>query len=316
MKALIIDQVSENIKIFLEQNGVCVDYTFLPSHDELRDMIGEYELLVMRVDPFIDREILDAAVKLKAITVSAVGTNHVDLAYATQKGIQVTNAPGKNSNTVAELTMSKMLDLARNAIPANNMVKHENRWNKYAWTGIELQNKVLGIVGYGKIGSRVAKLARGFDMEIIAYDPLLTQEEVAAKGAKKVSLDELLGCADVVSLHLPLDDQTRDLISFAEFDKMKQGVILLNMARGGIMNEDAALAALQSGKVRGIGVDVMADELSGATLKGESIVKSPLFAFDNFIVSPHIGGGGTIDGLDLLGECVIDRIAEIFQFAR
>lgn len=316
MNALIIDQVSEHIQSFLEKKGAHVDVVFLPSHDELRDIIGKYDLLVMRVDPRIDQEILDAAKNLKAITVSAVGTNHIDLEYAKSKNIQVTNAPGMNSNTVAELTMSKMLDLARNTMPANEAVKKEHRWNKYVWTGIELKNKTLGIIGYGKIGSRVGHFAKAFDMDIIAYDPYLSAEEIEGRGAKKVPLDELLTTADVISIHMPLTPETRGMISFREFDLMKKGVIVLNMARGGIMDEDAAYHSLKSKKVRGIGVDVMASELAGGTMKGESMVDSPLFEFDNFIVSPHIGGGGTIDGLDVLGEYVIDRICDIFGYSR
>lgn len=318
MKALIIDQISANIRPFLERNGVEVDYIFLPTHDELKEMISKYELLVMRVDPRIDRDILDAAKNLKAITICAVGTNHVDLEYAAEKGITVTNAPGMNHNTVAELTVSKMLDLARNAIPANNAVKTENRWNKYVWTGIELAHKTLGIIGLGKIGTRVVELVRGFQMEVLAYDPFLTPEQFAERGAKEVTLDELLARSDVISLHLPLNDSTRGMISYKEFEKMKDGAILLNMARGGIMDEAAAYDCLKSGKMRGIGVDVMAAELSGveSPIRGEMLVKSPLFEFDNFIVSPHIAGGGTIDGLDIIGECVMDHICRIFGYQR
>lgn len=316
MKALIIDQVSSHIQEFLRSKGADVDHVFLPSHDELRDIIRKYDLLVMRVDPKIDREILDAAKNLKAITVSAVGTNHIDLEYAKKKGIQITNAPGMNSNTVAELTMSKMLDLARNTMPANKAVKEEHRWNKYVWTGVELQHKTLGIIGCGKIGSRVTHFARAFDMDVIAYDPYLSEQEIASRGAKKVSLDELLTVSDLISLHAPLTDETRGMISFDQFKKMKDGVIVLNMARGGMLDEDAAYEALRSGKVRGIGVDVMASELAGGTMKGESTVNSPLFQFDNFIVSPHIGGGGTIDGLDILGDCVIGHICDIFGLTR
>lgn len=316
MKALIIDQVSEHIKAFLEKNGAEVDSVFLPSHDELRDMIGQYELLVMRVDPKIDREILDAATNLKAITISAVGTNHVDLEYAKAKGIRITNAPGMNSNTVAEMTMSKMLDLARNTMPANYTVKNEHRWSKYAWMGIELKNKTLGIIGCGKIGTRVAHFAQAFDMHVVGFDPYLAEEELKEKGIKKVSYEKLLKDSDVITIHAPLDDSTRNMVSFREFDQMKKGVIVLNMARGGILNEDAAYENLKSGKVRGIGVDVMASELAGGIMKGESTVDSPLFEFDNFIVSPHIAGGGTIDGLDILGEAVIDRISEIFGYKR
>lgn len=316
MRALITDMVSENIKNLLVKNGADVDTVFLPSHDELKGIIGQYDLLVMRVDPKIDQEILDAAKNLKAITICAVGTNHVDLEYAAKKGIRVTNAPGMNSNTVAEMTMSKMLDLARNSIPANNTVKMEHRWSKYAWMGIELQHKTLGIIGYGKIGSRVGHFAQAFDMNVIAYDPYLSEEEIASKGASKVSFETLLQTSDIISMHAPLTDETRGMISHKEFAQMKDGVIVLNMARGGMLDEEAAYDALKSKKVRGIGVDVMEAELSGAAMKGESIVESPLFEFDSFIVSPHIAGGGTIDGLDIIGECVQDRICEIFGYTR
>ncbi len=316
MNALIIDQVSQNIRGFLEKNGAKVDVLFLPSHDELKEIIGGYELLVMRVDPFIDREILDAATRLRAITVAAVGTNHIDLDYAGQKGIRVTNAPGMNSNTVAELTISKMLDLARNVVPANAEVKSQHRWNKYKWTGIELRKKTVGIIGLGKIGTRVGQLLKGFEVNLIAFDPYLTPEEIEARGACPVTLEQLLEQSDVISIHVPLNDKTRGMISHAAFARMKDGVIVVNMARGGILDEAAALDALRSGKVRGIGVDVMESELSGGSSKGEAMVESPLFEFDSFLVSPHIGGGGTIDGLDLLGECVIDRICELFGYTR
>ena len=317
MKALITDQVSEHIRPFLEKNGAEVDYVFLPTHDELRDMIGKYDLLVMRVDPRIDKEILDAAVNLKAITIHAVGTNHVDLKYAAEKGIIVTNAPGMNHNTVAEMTVLKMLECARNSIPANNAVKNLH-WNKYVWMGTELTHKTLGIIGLGKIGTRVVELMRGFEMNVIAYDPLIAPEQFAERGAKGVSLDELLAQSDVVSIHCPLDDTTRGLIGAAEFAKMKEGAILLNMARGGIVDEDAAYDALKSGRLRALGVDVMAAELSGreSPVRGEMIVESPLFEFDNFVVSPHIAGGGTVDGLDTIGECVMDNICRIFGYTR
>lgn len=318
MKALIIDQISAHIRPFLEKNGAEVDYFFLPTHDELRDMISKYDLLVMRVDPKIDREILDAAVNLKAITICAVGTNHVDLDYAASKGIRVTNAPGMNHNTVAEMTVLKMLELARNSIPANNAVKNEHRWNKYVWTGCELAHKTLGIIGLGKIGSRVVELMRGFEMNVLAYDPYLTEEQFAARGAKGVSLNELLEQSDVVSIHCPLNDETRGMIAAPQYARMKDTALLLNMARGGIIDEADAYEALKAGRPHAIGVDVMAAELSGveSPVRGEMLVDSPLFTLDNFIVSPHIAGGGTIDGLDIIGECVMDRICEIFGFSR
>ena len=313
MKALIIDQVSSHIREYLLKNGVEVDEFFLPTHDELVSMIGQYDLLVMRVDPKIDRAVLDAATRLKAITLAAAGMNHIDLAYAAEKGIIVTNASGGNSNAVAEMTFCKILEMARHAIAANNELKNEHRWNKYKWLGFELRGKTIGIIGYGRIGQRVGQLARAFGMDVIACDPLYDEEQMAAMGARKASLEELLKAARVISIHTPLDESTVNLISTKEFDLMRPDALVLNMARGGILDEQAALVALQEKKVAAISVDVLKSELGESSAKGETIVDSPLFAFDSFTISPHIAGGGTVDSLDALGEIVIENISRIFS---
>ena len=165
MKALIIDRVSPVIAKGLQALGAEVDIKILPSVDELKEMLPEYDLLVMRVDPKIGRDILDAAAKrVKMIAVCAAGTNHIDLEYARELGIRVQNAPGINCNAVAELVISKMIDLSRFTMEANQEVQQEGIWNKYKYTGHELGGHVLGIIGLGKIGSRVAELARAFNM--------------------------------------------------------------------------------------------------------------------------------------------------------
>ena len=315
MKVLVTDMVSQIIWDYLKEQNAEVDYVFLPTREELIDIIGKYDLMVMRVDPKIDREVLDAAVKLKAIAVSAAGLNHIDLAYAKEKGIKVTNASGGNSNAVAEMTFCKILDLARHAITANNTMKNEHRWNKYAWMGFELKGKTLGIVGCGKIGSRVAHLAKGFEMNTLVYDPYLDEATVAACGAEKVDLETLLKTSDIVTLHPPLTEETRGMISTQQFAMMKDGAYLLNMARGGIMDEDAALAALKEGRIGGIGLDVLSTEFAEQVpsgVKGETLVYSPLFDFDNVVVSPHIAGGGTVDSLDALGRVVVENLKRYF----
>ena len=313
MKALIIDQVSSHIKEYLLNHGFTVDEVFLPTHDELVELIGDYELLVMRVDPKIDREVLNAAKKLVAITLPAAGTNHIDLNYAEEKGIIVTNASGGNSNAVAEMTFCKILEMARHAINANNELKNEHRWNKYKWLGFELKGKTIGIIGYGQIGQRVGHIARGFDMNVIACDPLYNDEQMAAMGAKKVSLDELISTARIITIHTPLDKTTVGLISTREFNMMRPDALVLNMARGKILDEEAAYVALKEKKVAAISVDVLASELGSASVKGESIVDSPLFEFDNFTISPHIAGGGTVESLDALGDITIENISRIFK---
>ncbi len=193
MKALIIDRVSPLVASGLKEYGVEVDIQILPGVEELKQLLPNYDLLVMRVDPKIDRELLDAAAKrVKMIAVCSAGTNHIDLAYAKELGIRIQNAPGINCNAVAELTISKMLDLSRFTMEANREVQEEHIWNKYKYTGHELKGHMLGIVGLGKIGSRVAKLAQAFDMTVAAYDPYVDGETMQSKGVAKVEdLNEL-----------------------------------------------------------------------------------------------------------------------------
>ena len=179
MKCLIIDVVSpaiaEELGKYME-----VDTRILPTQAELAAMIGDYEVLIMRVDPAINKEILDAAKKLKVIGVCSVGLNHIDMDTAKAKGIQVFNAPGLNGNAVAELTISKMLDMSRHTIPACNDVKIGKNWDKYKFVGRELRGKTLGVLGFGRIGQRVGELARAFLMDVVAYDPYLPRRGLRA----------------------------------------------------------------------------------------------------------------------------------------
>lgn len=317
MKALIIDHVSDYIGNTIKEYGVEADYKMLPDKAELKALIGPYDLLIMRIDPFIDREIIDAAVSLKAICVCSVGTNHIDLDYAAQKGIKVTNAPGVNSNAVAELTVSKMLDLFRNTIAAHEEIKYERNWNKYKWVGWEMRGKTVGIVGFGKIGSRVAKLAQGFEMTTIAYDPYLDKEQVEAQGTRyAATLKELLECSDCVTLHVPIKSDTTNMFTCEQFAWMKEGAYLVNCARGGVVDEQAVYDSLKSGRLGGYSTDVMSAELGGGGLSKEDIpLSSPLFEFKNFQCSPHFGGG-THDALDAIGVIVVDKIVELFNLKK
>ena len=317
MKALIIDHVSDYIGNTISEYGVEVDYKMLPTKDELKEVIGAYELLIMRIDPFIDKEILEAAKQLKAICVCSVGVNHIDLDFAKEKGIRVTNAPGVNSNAVAELTLSKILDLFRNTMAAHEEIKYERNWNKYKWVGWELKGKTIGIVGFGKIGSRVARLAQGFEMKTVAYDPYLKKEDIEAQGTKyAATLRELLESSECISLHVPIKDDTRNMISREQFDQMKPGAYLVNCARGGVVDEEAAYDNLKSGKLGGFSTDVLLAELSGDGFSKEDIpLTSPLFEFKNFHCSPHFGGG-THDALNAIGELVVEKIIKIFALKK
>ena len=313
MKALIIDRVSPVIAKGLQALGAEVDIKILPSVDELKEMLPEYDLLVMRVDPKIGRDILDAAEKrVKMIAVCAAGTNHIDLEYARELGIRVQNAPGINCNAVAELVISKMIDLSRFTMEANQEVQQEGIWNKYKYTGHELGGHVLGIIGLGKIGSRVAELARAFNMKVAAYDPYVDAAAMKEKGADKAeTLEELCAISDYISLHTPLTGETRGMISEKEFAQMKDGAILINCARGGVVDEAAAKAALLSGKLAGFSTDVLVNELAGKGLGDNARLESELFGVRGFTASPHIGGS-THEAYDGIGEHIVGKVAEFF----
>ena len=308
MKCLIIDVVSpaiaEELGKYME-----VDTKILPTQEELASMIGDYEVLIMRVDPAINKTILDAAKKLKVIGVCSVGLNHIDMDTAKANGIQVFNAPGLNGNAVAELTISKMLELARHTIPACIDVKVNKNWDKYKFVGRELRGKTLGVLGFGRIGQRVGELARAFKMEVVAYDPYLPAEVFEQQHAKSMTIDEVLKVSDFVTIHMPLNDETRHLFNAHSISEMKTGAVVLNMARGGIVNEQDMCDALKSGKIGGYASDVMEKELADGGLTEGAGFDSPLFECDNFIVSPHLGAQ-TIDAARDIGAHIIDKVKE------
>lgn len=308
MKCLIIDVVSPAIATELGKY-MEVDTKILPTQEELAGMIGDYEVLIMRVDPAINKTILDAAKKLKAIGVCSVGLNHIDMDTAKEKGIQVFNAPGLNDNAVAELTISKMLDISRHTIPACHDVKVNKTWDKYKYMGRELRGKTLGVLGYGRVGQRVGKLAHAFQMEVVAYDPYLPAYVFDQENTKSVSVEELLKVSDFISIHMPLTPETKNLVNAKSIETMKDGVVVLNMARGGIVNEEDICAALKSGKVGGFATDVMANELAAGGLTEGAGFDSPLFECDNFIVTPHLGAQ-TVDAAEKIGEHIIGKVKE------
>ena len=308
MKCLIIDAVHEAIAQEFGKT-MQVDHKMLPTQEELKAIIGDYDVLIMRVDPAINKEILDAAKNLKVIGVCSVGLNHIDMDYAKEKGIQVFNAPGLNGNAVAELTISKMLDLARGTMAANNDVKVNKNWNKYAFVGRELRGRTLGVLGFGRIGQRVGELGRAFKMNIVAYDPYLPAEVFEQQQAKSLSIEELLKVSDFISIHMPLTPETKDLVSAKQIAFMKNDAVVLNMSRGGIVNEEDVYAALKDGKLGGYGTDVMVHELAGGGLTEDAGFDSPLFGLDNFIVSPHIGAQ-SVDASRDIGAYIIGKVKE------
>ena len=311
MKCLIIDAVHSSIS---EELGkyMQVDTKMLPSQEELASLIPDYDVLIMRVDPKIDKTILDAAANLKVIGVCAVGLNHVDTETAKAKGIQVFNAPGMNANAVAELTLAKMLEMSRHTIPANHDVKVNKSWDKYKFVGRELRGKTLGILGFGRIGRRVGELGRAFKMNIVAYDPFLKPEDFEKEGAVGMGVDELLKVSDYVTIHVPLTAETKNLFNAKSIPEMKNDAVVLNMGRGGIVNEKDMYEALKAGKIGGYASDVMENELAGGGLTEGAGFDSPLFECDNFIVSPHIGAQ-TVDASRDIAELIIAKVKEALK---
>ena len=308
MKCLIIDAVHSSIAEEFSKY-MQVDTHMLPTQEELVKLIPEYDVLIMRVDPAINKEILDAAKNLKVIGVCSVGLNHVDMDACKAKGVQVFNAPGLNANAVAELTFSKMLDLSRHTIPANYDVKVNKTWDKYKFVGSELRGKTLGVLGFGRIGQRVGELARAFKMDVVAYDPYLPAHVFEEQHAKSLSIDEVLKVSDYVTIHMPLTDETKNLFNAKSISEMKDDAVVLNMARGGIVNEQDMYEALKAGKIGGYASDVMENELAGGGLTEGAGFDSPLFECENFLVSPHLGAQSTDASRDI-GAHIIAKVKE------
>ena len=308
MKCLIIDAVHSSIKEELSKY-MQVDTHMLPTQQELAKLIPDYDVLVMRVDPAINEEILDAAKNLKVIGVCAVGLNHVNMEAAKARGIQVFNAAGLNANAVAELTLSKMLDVARHTIPADADVKVNKNWDKYKFVGSELRGKTLGILGFGRIGRRVGELGRAFLMNVVAYDPFLKPEDFEKENAKGMDIDELLKVSDYVSIHIPLTPDTKNLFNAESISKMKPDAVVLNMSRGGIVNEQDMYEALKANKIGGYATDVMENELAAGGLVEGATFDSPLFECDNFIVTPHLGAQ-SLDASRDIGVFITAKLKE------
>ena len=255
MNVLVSDNISPKGVKILEKAGLKVDVKTGMKPEELKKVIGKYEGLVIRSATKVTSEIIDAAKKLKVIGRAGSGLDNVDKAAATKRGIVVMNTPGGNTITTAEHTIALIVALARQVPQATASMK-EGKWEKKKFMGVELFGKTLGIVGLGNIGSHVAKVAQGMGMDILAYDPYLSEEKAKSLGVKVVKLEELFKKADIITLHIPLTDETRNLIGTKSIATMKKGVRIINASRGGVVDEDALCKALQSGKVAAAALDV------------------------------------------------------------
>ncbi|MBV9736014.1 MAG: phosphoglycerate dehydrogenase [Acidisphaera sp.] len=282
-KILISDKLSPAAVAIFRERGLEVDVAPGLTPAELRARIAPYDGLAIRSATKVTRELLDAAANLKVVGRAGIGVDNVDVKSATARGVVVMNAPFGNAITTAEHAIALMFALARQ-IPEASASTRAGRWEKNRFMGAELSGKTLGIIGCGNIGGIVADRARGLKMRPIAYDPFLTEARALDLGVEKVELDELFARADVVTLHTPLTEATRNILSREAIGRLKRGVRIINCARGGLLDEAALADALRAGHVAGAALDVFETEPAS---------ESPLFALDNVVCTPHLGAATT-----------------------
>ncbi len=284
-KVLVSDALSETAVQIFRDRGIDVDYQpdLGKDKEKLAEIIGEYDGLAIRSATKATAKLLENAARLKVIGRAGIGVDNVDIPAASKKGVIVMNTPFGNSITTAEHAIALMFAVARQ-LPEANASTHSGKWEKSRFMGVELFNKTLGLIGCGNIGSIVAERALALKMKVLAYDPFLSEERAVKLGVHKAELDEVLERADFITLHVPLTDKTRNILSAEALAKTKPGVRIVNCARGGLIDEDALSEALKSGHVAGAGLDVFAVEPA---------TESPLFGLPNVVVTPHLGASTT-----------------------
>jgi len=278
-RVLIADELSPAAVAIFKERGVEVDVKTGLSKDELIAIIDQYDGLAVRSATKPNKDVIAAAKKLKVIGRAGIGVDNVDIPAATAAGIVVMNTPFGNSITTAEHAIALMFALARD-LPQADLSTQAGKWEKNRFMGVELYAKTLGLIGAGNIGSIVADRALGLKMKVVAYDPFLSHERAVEMGVEKVELDELLHRADFITLHTPLTDKTRNILSAENLAKTKKGVLIVNCARGGLVDERALRKLLDEGHVGGAAFDVFVEEPAK---------ENPLFGADNFIATPHLG---------------------------
>lgn len=282
-KVLISDKMDPNAAAIFRERGCEVDEITGLTPEELKKIIGQYDGLAIRSSTKVTKDILEACDNLKVIGRAGIGVDNVDIPAASAKGVVVMNTPFGNSITTAEHAIALMFALARQ-IPEANAQTQAGLWPKNGFMGVEVTGKTLGLIGAGNIGSIVASRALGLKMKVVAFDPFLTPERAVEMGVEKADLDTLLAKADFITLHTPLTEQTRNILSRDNLAKTKKGVRIINCARGGLIDEAALKDALDSGQVAAAALDVFAVEPAK---------DSPLFGTPNFICTPHLGASTT-----------------------
>jgi len=301
MKVLVAESLAaEGMESLKAKTDVDVKIGLKP--DELKAIIGEYEALIVRSETKVTADVIKAGTKLQIIARAGVGLDNVDINAATQQGIMVINAPTGNTVAAAEHTMALMLALARNVPQAHSQLK-AGKWNRKEFTGVELRNKTLGIIGLGNVGSGVAVRSKGFEMRLIGYDPFASEEYASSIGVTLMPLEQLYKESDFITLHLPLTPQTRGMIAEKEFAMMKKGVRIINVARGGLISDEDLIKAIEEGKVAGAAVDVF---------PAEPCTDSILFKNDKIVVTPHLGASTREAQVNVCID-VVDQIIDVLN---
>lgn len=299
-RVLVTDNLSQKgIEIFQSTPGIetVVDHEI--SADRLAETLKDFDALVVRSRTRLTAELIAGADRLKVVGRAGTGLDNIDIEAATKRGIAVMNTPGGNTVTTAEHALSLLFSLTRN-VPQASASMRAGRWEKKKFQGRELFQKTLGVLGLGQIGSVVADRAKGLRMNVIAYDPYLTEEMANRKGVERVTFEDLLARSDYITVHVPLNNSTHHLLDAKAFSRMKDGVMVVHCARGGIVDEKALLEALKSGKVAGAALDVFETEPPG---------DSPLLALDNVICTPHLGAS-TAEAQVNVAVAVAEQIAD------
>jgi len=301
MRILIADSIAEEGLQSLRSHAQ-VDIKIKLEPGQLKAIIGDYDALIVRSQTQVRAEVIESGKKLKVIGRAGVGTDNIDVDAATRKGIVVVNAPTGNTVAAAEHTVALMLALARNVPQANSRLK-SGKWQREAMVGSELRNKILGIIGLGNVGSEVAKRAQAFEMRVVAHDPFVSKDYARNLEVDLVSMDVLLKGADFITLHVPLTAATKNLIGNKELAKLKPTARIINCARGGLIDEEAIVKAIKSGKIAGAAFDVF---------DKEPVTDSPLFKEDKIIVTPHLGAS-TVEAQTGVAKDVAVEVLAVLQ---
>jgi D-3-phosphoglycerate dehydrogenase len=302
-RILVSDKLSEDALKLIEREKD-VEYVVKTgmSEDELAEELKNFDALIIRSATTVTAKVLSKTTRLKIIGRAGVGVDNVDIPTASQKGIIVMNTPDANTLSTCEQTIALLMAVARNTPQAHASLKAK-KWDRNKFTGIELYGKTLGVIGLGRIGTEVAKRMAAFGMKIIGYDPFITKERANELGITTMSVDEVVKQADIITVHVPKTKETKDMISKTQIDMMKKNVILINCARGGIINENDLYEALKSGRIAKAALDVF---------DKEPPFDSPLLELDNIILTPHLGAS-TVEAQEKVGIGIVEQVVEALK---